>query len=43
MYFRYAEITTHHRIVNKTMISKVPVPRLLEKVLKDFDFWSYPS
>ena len=23
---------------DKIMISKVPVPRLLEKVLKDFDF-----
>ena len=41
--FDMLTITTRHRIVNKTMISKVPVPRLLEKVLKDFDFWSYPS
>ena len=41
--FDMLAITTRHRIVNKTMISKVPVPRLLEKVLKDFDFWSYPS
>ena len=39
--FDMLTITTRHRIVNKTMISKVPVPRLLEKVLKDF--WSYPS
>ena len=38
--FDTLKLTTHHRIVNKIMIRKVPVPRLLEKVLKDFDFWS---
>ena len=36
-------IATRHRIVNKNMISEVPLPRLLEKVLKDFDFWSDSS
>ena len=41
--FDTIKLTTHHRIVNKIMISKMPVPRLLEKVLKDFDFWSNPS
>ena len=41
--FDMLTITTHQRVVHKTMISKVPVPKLLEKVLKDFDFWSYPS
>ena len=30
--------TTHHKIVRKSMIHKVPAPRLLKKVLKDFDF-----
>ena len=37
------KLTARHRIVNKIMISKVPVPRLLEKVLKDFDFCSNSS
>ena len=41
--FDMLTITTSHRIVNKNMISKVPLPRLLEKVLKDFDFWSDSS
>ena len=41
--FDMLTITARHRVVHKTMISKVPLPRLLEKVLKDFDFWSYPS
>ena len=36
--FDTLKLTSHHRIVNKIMISKMPVPRLLEKVLKDFDF-----
>ena len=41
--FGMLKITTHHRIVNKIMISKVAVPSLLETVLKDFDFWPYTS
>ena len=36
--FNTLDITTRHMIVEKIMISKIPVPRLLEKVLKDVDF-----
>ena len=41
--FDTLKLATHHRIVSKIMISKMPIPRLLEKVLKDFGFWSNSS
>ena len=41
--FDTLKLTTHQRVVNKFMISEMPVPRLLERVLKDFDFWPNPS
>ncbi len=38
--FDMLDINTQHKIVSKIMIGKVPAPRLLEKVLKDSDFYS---
>ena len=36
--FDMLNLTSRHRMENRITISKLPVPRLLEKVLKDFDF-----
>ena len=33
--FDILNINAHHKVINKAMISKVAVPRLLEKILKD--------